>query len=136
MKAERFDEIVERMAQDRVSKRIVMFRRAVGDAVRALLIDFPQYGIFDAIGKGEPIGEPGPNSDKSYVESNEAVRNVLAILVSPNPRKGWPSKLWEAERIRVKDDLLKQLDIVARAMLLPEPGPDVDRPQEPTDGKA
>lgn len=131
MKAERFDEIVERMACDRVSKRIAAFRQAVGTAIRVLLFDFPQYGMFDAIGKGDPIGEiKESGQDKDWVKVNQAIRSVFAILVSPTPRTGWPSKLWEVERIRVKDDLLKQLDIVAQAMLLPEPGPDADKPEE------
>ena len=116
MKAEKFDQIVEARANERVQKKIAHFQQAVISAARGLTDcrGIPQYGQMLARNK-----------------------EVVALMVSGNFHKGWPKLLWENEREVVHKELLATMDEFQKALLAAEKAePGENRPQEAQDAQS
>ena len=98
MKEKTFDEIVKARANERTQAKIKAFKEAV------------KKSCFELTGKTWL----GYDQNKVLVPD---FRAVLSILSSENHTTGWPSSLWEKEEDHVREELLKTMDEMQRALL-------------------
>jgi len=109
MKEKTFDEIVKARANERTQAKIKAFKEAVKKACGALT-GKDWYG---------------------YAQEKQLVpdfRTLLTILSSDDHTTGWPTSLWEKEEDHVREELLKTMDEMQRALLAvskAEPGENV-----------
>ena len=98
MNAQKFDEIVEARANERVQAKIKKFK---ADCCKAF---------------GELIGD-GYTSHSYHNPFREEARVAFGVLASDNHAQGWPSSLWEKERQTVSEELLRIMDEMQKALL-------------------
>lgn len=99
MKAERFDAIVKARAKARVDKKIAMFKTAVFDATRVLVLGNSPGGVL----QGTAL--------------QKWARAPIEVLASNNVFEGWPVRLWKDEEKLVEKELLATMDEMSKALL-------------------
>lgn len=115
MTANKFDEIVNKRANQRVNQKIEDFKLAVGKAIKELF-KYDNTSIYYALDKPEVI-------------------TIFKNLSEQKLQTGWPSVLWEKEREAVSKELLSIMDEMQKALLAPEPSESDNKPMEISDGK-
>jgi len=111
----KFDEIVTANADRAVQQRINQFRTDLAQAFNKL------------VGKNCASDLVFRNSLKSYQGDESPITIIMNVLTGPTPTQGWPKALWIDERIKVKDNLLSQLDAVQQMILTAREQPQQDR---------
>jgi hypothetical protein len=94
MKAKNFDEIVTARANERAQSKINVFKKKIREACGELL----NYRWQD------------------YGESPNTARTVLQIMQT-NATGGWPREIWEVEENLVREELLKTMDEMQKALI-------------------
>lgn len=109
MNSDRFNQIIENRAQERVKKRVADFEKKIGDAFREL---------HDSV---------APNYYSRW-SGGERGRNVSAIFRfligdenAAGKPSGYPKALWDEERAQVEKELLATMDEMAKALAAPAP---------------
>lgn len=90
-----FDELVNARANERVQKKIDLFRDRIYKAIEGLGPRFYRYHRYEV----NPLG-------------TEAL-----MRVAEDEREGWPPCLWEDERKAVSAELLATMDAMQQAMV-------------------
>lgn len=115
MTANKFNDIVEKRANQRVNQKIENFKHAVGKAISELL-DYKNLSLV-------------------YHVDKKDVQNIFKNLSEKKLQTGWPSILWDREREAVSKELLSIMDEMQKALLAPEPSAYDNKPMEISDGK-
>ena len=122
MNSDRFNQIIENRAQERVKKRVADFEKKIGDAFRELHSSVaPNYY------SRWSCGERGRNVSAIF-------RFLIGAENAEGKPAGYPKALWDEEREQVEKELLATMDEMQKALIAPAPTdiPPVAQREEPT----
>ena len=104
MKGTDFDRIVKNRADERVRKKLSIFRNAVANAFKNLT------------GSGY-VSREATSTDGA---TNWAIFSGMAAKGGLTELKKWPHYLWDTEEDAVRSELLSVMDEMQKALLAPE----------------
>jgi len=107
------DQLTEKIQRKANAEMQVAIKKLRADIAAAL----KEFGI------GFPLNEP-------YFLDEAKV--ILALLISPEPKKGWPAIYWRRREARLMDEVLATMDTLQKVLLVKpsiepgdEPAPEV-----------
>lgn len=109
MNADRFNQIIENRAQERVKKRVADFEKKIGDAFRELHASVApnHYSRWSGGDRGRNVGA--------------IFRFLIGGENAEGDPFGYPKALWDEERAQVEKELLATMDEMQKALIAPEP---------------
>lgn len=109
MNSDRFNQIIENRAQQRVKERVAKFEKAIGTAFRELHNEVAPnyYDRWSGGDRGKRVAA--------------IMRHLTGAQGSPEKPSGYPQMLWDEERAAVEKELLATMDEMAKALAAPAP---------------